>query len=67
MGKKVSFKAQTKTGADINVYGELSNDATSVFTWTKHQATGIFRIERFGSAGLTSKTLKHVMTVGDLN
>ena len=66
MAKKTSFKWHTKTGEPINVYGQISDDGQSVFTWTKHQTTGIFRIERFGSAGLTSKTLQHVMTVGDL-
>lgn len=67
MAKKTSFKWQTKTGEPLNVYGELSKDGLSVFTWTKHQNTGIFRIERFGSRGLTSATLKHVMTVGDVS
>lgn len=67
MAKKTSFKWHTQSGEPINVYGELSSDGQSVHTWTKNQLTGIFRIERFGSAGLTSKTLQHVMTVGDLS
>lgn len=67
MAKKVSFKHFTKSGDPINVYGQLSEDGRDVLTWTKHANYGIYRIERFGERGLTSATLKHVMTIGDLS
>lgn len=66
MAKKVSFRTPTKSGAEVIMYGQLSDDGRDVFTWTKHSPYGIFRIERFGARGLTAKTLEHVMKVGDL-
>lgn len=67
MTKKVSFKTRTRSGDDVNVYGQLTEDGRDVLTWTKFANYGIFHIERFGSKGLTSATLKHVMTVGDVS
>ena len=66
MTKKVSFKTRTRSGDEVNVYGQLTEDGRDVLTWTKFANYGIFRIERFGPKGLTSATLKHVMTVGDV-
>lgn len=64
MAKKTSFKAPTKAGTLINVYGEACvNDegVEQVRVWTKYANYGFYNLSRFENNELTSTSLRKLM------
>lgn len=61
-GKRASAIVTTRAGKDVRVYGQLTDDGSSVGVWSKSAYYGRYNIDRFEGGVLTAATLRKVLT-----
>lgn len=58
MAKKASTKAMTKSGREVTLYGEVTDDGTQVRVWSKDANYGFYNLPRFEGGALTASSFR---------
>lgn len=58
MAKKASTKAMTKSGREVTLYGEVTDDGTQVRVWSKDANYGFYNVDRFEGGSLTAGSFR---------
>ena len=58
MAKTETAKARTKSGRDVTLYGEVTEDGLQVRVWSKDYNYGFFNLSRFDGGSLTAASFR---------
>ncbi len=64
MAKKATTKAMTKSGREVTLYGEVTDDGTQVRVWSKDANYGFYNLSRFEGGLLTASSFRKFFSVG---
>ena len=62
MAQKASTTARTKTGREVTLYGQVTEDGTQVRVWSKDCNYGFYNLSRFDGGTLTAASFRKMFS-----